>query len=78
MLRRKGGLWGTRVAYDRGIRRRVMYYVLVKGKAVGPFADRNAAYSWAGQRYNVGQYAVKTDRVVQQEYLHLPIERPDA
>lgn len=55
-----------------------MYYIILKDKALGPFDTRAGAYQYAGHalKLNAHEYAVKSDRVCQQEYLHLPIEPP--
>lgn len=54
------------------------YFVTLTDKAVGPFLNREAAYKYAADKdMMVGQYAVKSDEVCQQEYGYLPIVKPD-
>lgn len=54
-----------------------MYYIVLKDKAIGPF-ERREAYEYAANvlNLNVNQYQVFSNRVCQNRYLHLPIEKP--
>jgi hypothetical protein len=54
-----------------------MYYIVLKDKVIGPF-ERRAAFEYAANvlNLNVNQYQVFSDRVCQNRYLHLPIEKP--
>lgn len=55
-----------------------MYFVISNNRAIGPFKDRQEAYEYAASKdWDFTCYLVKSDRVCQQDYLHLPIEKPD-
>ena len=54
-----------------------MYFVLYQDYAIGPFTSREKAYSYmAAQEIPAKDYAVKTDTVMQQKYIHLAVRKP--
>ena len=63
-----------------------MYYIirrddaagLYRTYAIGPFANREAAYKYGADReWMMDHYSVKTDTAMQRHYLHLPIHKPE-
>lgn len=54
-----------------------MYYVVTRNIAYGPFISRYDAYYFASTNGGLDKCFVKSDRVMQNEYLHLPIMKPE-
>ena len=54
-----------------------MYYILHQKHAIGPFLNREEAYSYMAKReISISEYAVKTDMAMQNSYQHLDIRKP--
>lgn len=56
-----------------------MYYIIMKDRAIGPFMRRDAAYVYVENvlKISIDFYHVASDRVCQQNYCHLPIEKAE-
>lgn len=56
-----------------------MYYILYQRHAIGPFLEREDAYSYMAERgISASKYAVKSDMAMQHSYQHIDVMKPEA